>query len=129
MVEACNGAGQRPAIHNAGETPALPCMLKYFPLEKIMKILRIIVLLVLFAPFAQADSKLSAQELIQNLQSPVAGKRARAAEELGNRGEKPAMANLISATADKDPKVQLAAAQAISKIGTPDQVHGLSVAV
>jgi HEAT repeat protein len=82
-----------------------------------------------FSLAAFAGDKLSTQELLDNLKSPDTGKRVKAAEELGDRGEKLGLDALIQATADKEQKVQMAAVVALGKINDPRQVEALSTAV
>src|SRR5262249_15113884 len=94
-----------------------------------MRCLRIMLLALLLAPLAWGASKASTQDLLNDMNSSDAKKRAIAAEELGERGEKPAMPALINATKDKDPRVQMAVVKAISKINTQDQVHAMCESV
>jgi HEAT repeat protein len=82
-----------------------------------------------FSLAAFAGDKLSTQELLDNLKSPDTGKRANAAEELGERGEKLGLDALIQATTDKEQKVQMAVVVALGKINDPRQVEALSTAV
>lgn len=91
--------------------------------------LYLLVVFCFFLPLvAQAADKLSTQDLLDNLKSQDAGKRADAAKELGERGEKLGMDALIQAASDKEEKVQLAVVTAISQINDPRQVSGLSAA-
>jgi HEAT repeat protein len=82
-----------------------------------------------FSLAAFAGDKLSTQELLDNLKSADTGKRANAAEELGERGEKLGLDALIQATTDKEQKVQMAVVVALGKINDPRQVEALSTAV
>jgi HEAT repeat protein len=82
-----------------------------------------------FSLAAFAGDKLSTQELLDNLKSQDKGKRADAAEELGDRGEKLGLDALIQATTDKEQKVQMAVVVALGKINDPRQVEALSTAV
>ncbi|HEY7160225.1 MAG TPA: HEAT repeat domain-containing protein, partial [Acidobacteriota bacterium] len=84
---------------------------------------------VVFSLAAFAGDKLSTQELLDNLKSQDKGKRAEAAEELGDRGEKLGLDALIQATTDKEQKVQMAVVVALGKINDPRQVEALSTAV
>jgi HEAT repeat protein len=76
-----------------------------------------------------AGDKLSTQELLDNLKNSDAGKRAKAANELGDRGEKLAIAALVEATGDKEQKVQMEAVVALGKINDPSKVASLSTAL
>jgi HEAT repeat protein len=66
----------------------------------------------------QTMGNLLVASYIEDLNSPQAQKRLRAAEELGNMGEgaKTALPTLQKLTSDKDPKVSAAAKQAITAI-------------
>ena len=66
----------------------------------------------------QTMGNLLVASYIDDLKSPQAQKRLRAAEELGNMGDgaKTALPALQKLTSDKDPKVSAAAKQAITSI-------------
>jgi len=66
----------------------------------------------------QTMGNLLVASYIDDLKSPQAQKRLRAAEELGNMGDgaKTALPALQKLTSDKDPKVSAAAKQAIASI-------------
>lgn len=66
----------------------------------------------------QTMGNLLVASYIDDLKSPQAQKRMRAAEELGNMGDgaKSALPALQKLTSDKDPKVSAAAKQAITSI-------------
>lgn len=66
----------------------------------------------------QTMGNLLVASYIEDLKSPQAQKRLRAAEELGNMGDgaKTALPALQRLTSDKDPKVSAAAKQAITSI-------------
>lgn len=66
----------------------------------------------------QTMGSLLVASYIDDLKSPQAQKRIRAAEELGNMGDgaKSALPALQKLTSDKDPKVSAAARQAITSI-------------
>src|SRR5262245_52281456 len=96
-------------------------------MRKILGIMAVASLVFSLAAFA--GDKLSTQELLDNLKSADTGKRVKAAEELGDRGEKLGFDALIQATADKEQKVQMAAVVALGKINDPRQVEALSTAV
>ena len=66
----------------------------------------------------QTMGNLLVASYIEDLKSPQAQKRLRAAEELGNMGDgaKTALPALQKLTSDKDPKVSAAAKQAITSI-------------
>ena len=93
------------------------------------KILAIVPLLILMAFPLSGTEKLSTEELIRDLGDADAMKRAQAADELGDRGEKLGLDALVAATTDADPKVQMAVVKAISKIQDPRQVSAMSTAV
>jgi HEAT repeat protein len=76
-----------------------------------------------------AGDKLSTQELLDTLKSSDAGKREKAAKELGDRGEKLGIDALVEASGDKEEKVQMAAVVALGKINDPRKVASLSEAV
>jgi HEAT repeat protein len=82
-----------------------------------------------FSLAALAGDKLSTQELLDNLKNSDASKRVKAANELGDRGEKLGFDALIQATADKEQKVQMAAVVALGKINDTRQVEALSTAI
>ena len=93
-----------------------------------MKTFCLIFAFLFLTSFVQASDP-STEELIQNLQSPDAAKRQKAAEVLGDRGEKLGVDALVAATTDKDPKVQMAVVKALGKINDPRQVSSLSTAL
>ena len=88
-----------------------------------------ILALLFITPIAMAKDKLSLQELLNNLKSKDPKTRAAAADELGERGEKPALEALVTATGDPDQKVELAAVKAVSKIEPQSSVTARSQAV
>jgi HEAT repeat protein len=88
-----------------------------------------ILIFLLIPTLLLAKDKLSTQQLLDDLKSPDAGKRAKAAEELGDRGEALGLTALIQATTDKDERVQMAAVTAIGKMNHPQKVSALSQAV
>jgi HEAT repeat protein len=95
-----------------------------------MKALMCAILALLFVtPIAMAKNKLSLQELMNNLKSQDPKTRASAAQELGDRGEKPALEALVAATGDPDQKVELAAVNAVAKVEDPSSVTAKSQAV
>lgn len=95
-----------------------------------MKALMCAVLALLFiTPMAMAKNDLSLQELMNNLKSQDPKTRAAAADELGDRGEKPALEALVAATGDPDQKVEMAAVNAVAKIEDPSSVKAKSQAV
>jgi HEAT repeat protein len=95
-----------------------------------MKALMCMILALLFiTPMAMAKDKLSLQELMNNLKSQDPKTRASAANELGDRGEKPALEALVTATGDPDQNVQMAAVKAVAKVEGPSSVAAKSQAV
>jgi HEAT repeat protein len=83
----------------------------------------------LFALTTFAAEKLSTEELLINLKAPDAKAREKAAIEIGERHEKLGAEALLEATKDKDPKVQMAAVEALGKIPDAQQVSYLSRAI
>lgn len=94
-----------------------------------VKQLRLFLLILVLLPTIAIAGKLSTDDLIRNLQTGDAGQRAEAAKELGERTESLGMPALVTATKDKDPKVQMAVVQAIGQIKNLDQMHALCEAV
>lgn len=83
----------------------------------------------LVTSYTMAADKLSTQDLLYNLKSPEAKTRAKAAKELGDRGEKPALEALVTATGDPDQNVEMAAVKAVAQVEGPDSVTAKSQAV
>lgn len=94
-----------------------------------MKRLQLFLYLLLLVPALVLAEKPSTDELIRQLQSGDSGDRAKAARELGERGEALGVPALIQATHDKEENVQMAVVHAIGKINTLDQIHAMSEAV
>ena len=92
-------------------------------------LLCMILALLLFSPMVMAKDKLSLEQLMENLKSQNAKTRAAAAKELGDRGEKPALDLLVTATGDTDQNVQMAAVKAVGQIEPPEVVAAKSQAV
>lgn len=85
--------------------------------------------LFLVTSISVAADKLSTQDLLYNLKGPDAKARAKAAKELGDRGEKPALEALVVATGDPDQNVEMAAVKAVAQVEGTGSVSAKSQAV